>query len=369
MTQTTLTVPTAFVDISQLAEGLADRADEERLMLYGPEAIPDNTWVRFQVLLADQSAAIEGIGRAIATIDGGEERPEVARFDIVLDSLELEGTGQVVYERILMFRAGAFSGEQVTGELSLDQVEEVEEAAAAAQPPMAADPEPVSTGGWDDTDPPPVSAALAQGGWDGAAEEPVDVVDVADDELYAEPEAMGRAEPQEAHAEDVVDVTSIPPAAAPASPPPAPTGFQLEPLGSNGRALTRPSRDTAWYPEMDVSPDSQPSSGLFAFSGGLPVPAVPPRPDLDPSLRISPAPRPAAGDEGASFARSALGPDTTEEHIIPEYGAVEHTPQITNLPDFDDDGEDSSDDAATRETDLHDVDDLDLVEAPDPDDD
>src|SRR5687768_8809072 len=102
----TLTVPTTFGDVAELAAGMVDRVDEERLMLYGPGPFEDGTWVRFSVLLADESPALEGVGRAVASIDGGDERPDSARFDIVLDSLQLDGYGGEVYERILMMRQG-----------------------------------------------------------------------------------------------------------------------------------------------------------------------------------------------------------------------------------------------------------------------
>ena len=36
------------------------------------------------------------------------------------------------------------------------------------------------------------------------------------------------------------------------------------------------------------------SSGYFDHRGGLPIPQQPPRPDIDPTLRVSPAPRPGA---------------------------------------------------------------------------
>ena len=47
-----LTVPTNFGDVAELAAGLVDRVDEERLMLYGPGPFEDGTWVRFSVLLS-----------------------------------------------------------------------------------------------------------------------------------------------------------------------------------------------------------------------------------------------------------------------------------------------------------------------------
>ena len=102
MSEATLMVPTAFSDISQLAEGLTGRVESDRLMLYGPEPYEPGTTVHFSLTLHDGGVAFEGTGRAIHSVDGGGERPEVARFDIILDSLEFAGSGQVVYDRILL---------------------------------------------------------------------------------------------------------------------------------------------------------------------------------------------------------------------------------------------------------------------------
>ena len=59
-----LTVPTHFGDISELSAGLADRVDEERLILYGPTAYEEGATVGFAVLLMDGSPALEGVGRS-----------------------------------------------------------------------------------------------------------------------------------------------------------------------------------------------------------------------------------------------------------------------------------------------------------------
>ncbi|MEM9192148.1 MAG: hypothetical protein AAGF12_23450 [Myxococcota bacterium] len=79
MSEDTLTVPTAFADISQLAEGLTGRVEPGKLMLYGPDPFEDGTTIRFALTLIDGSSALEGTGIAVQSVDGGEERPEVAR--------------------------------------------------------------------------------------------------------------------------------------------------------------------------------------------------------------------------------------------------------------------------------------------------
>ncbi len=129
-----LTVPTHFGDISELSSGLADRVDEERLILYGPTAYEEGATVGFSVLLVDGSPALEGIGRVTAAVDGGEERAPETRFDIVFDSLQLEGMSEVVYERIVMARASMVGDEPATGEVDIG---ELEEAAAAEAAPEA----------------------------------------------------------------------------------------------------------------------------------------------------------------------------------------------------------------------------------------
>jgi len=358
-----LTVPTAFNDISQLAEGMSDRVDEERLMLYGPGPVDDNSWIRFSVLLMDQSVALAGVGRAVASIDGGEERPEVARFDIVLDNLQFEGTSEVVYERMLVYRSEAFAEAPATGEVNAEEVEEAEAAVAEeevglgeveaaeelqsfADEELSEDPTMVASA---EEYAEHVQATAEHEVEDAAEHEPYeeapatdimmeeavsdvgddDVVahdDVADDvvadevaadevEEYAPPatEAEGFAD---VHTDDLegpaddwgtgeVDVSDMdevavadvdaPPSAPPPAPPSQPPGFVIQ--AAEG-ALTRPSRGATWTPDLALAPDPRHPSGLFPYAGGLPIPELAPRPDLDPSYHIRPAPRPveAGGD-------------------------------------------------------------------------
>ena len=393
MSESVLTVPTAFADISQLSEGLADRVDEERIMLYGPAPVEDGQWVRFAVTLADGSPAIEGVGRAVASIDGGEERPEVARYDIVLDSIEFEGMSGVVYERILMVRSQAFADQPATGEVSLDDVEQIEEeqAVAAAEgfsdeatavggpdyeaeaqavaydapagdDPLAGDPaeaaaeseaaafaaesdvaaypeepvaEPVHAPVGEYLDDPTAQSAEAEAAvaqadpleesldaeaapvdyaaagpaeqtspeqWEQVPDEGVDAMQGYDEvgEVSAEGGSF------QADAPDSGPSAPVPPSAPPPAPPTEPAGFHVEPMGSNGQVLHRPSRQQAWFPDAVAELEASASSGLFLYSGGLPIPAEPPRPDLDVSLRIAPAPRPAeTSAEGESPAVGA----------------------------------------------------------------
>ena len=126
-----LTVPTHFGDISELSAGLADRVDEERLILYGPDAFEEGSTVGFAVLLMDGSPALEGFGRVTAAVDGGEERAPETRYDIVFDSLQLQGMSEVVYERIILARQSMMGDDPATGEISLDELEQSAEAEVA----------------------------------------------------------------------------------------------------------------------------------------------------------------------------------------------------------------------------------------------
>ena len=352
MSDATLTVPTAFVDISQLAEGLADRVDEGRLMLYGPSSFDEGAWVRFAVLLADESAALEGVGRVVTSIDGGEERPDVARWDVVLDNLQLEGMGEVVYERILIARGSAFGDEHATGEVSLDDVEQIPESQAPPPPGTGDEFVDESTSvadsdeyhhhvaasattdeygdrtddggvtygheeygqpmGFDEADEtsveggePDYGSGMAEASY-AAPEEPAameagfqDPGVAADaDEAYGAP-SWDYGGTAETHAPEIdageIEITDAPASAPPPAPPQQPGGFRIEPMGADGRTLARPSRGATWYPEVVPPPDPRPSSGLFSHTGGLPIPPHPPRPDIDPSMRIKPAPSPQNG--------------------------------------------------------------------------
>jgi hypothetical protein len=363
-----LTVPTAFNDISQLAEGMSDRVDEERLMLYGPGPVDDNSWVRFSVLLMDQSIALEGIGRAVASIDGGEERPEVARFDIVLDNLQFEGTSEVVYERMLVYRSQAFADGPGTGEVSTEDLEAAEAAliddvanvdsdfpedstmvASAdeyaehvqatvgepALPDFAAEldaPTTVGAGRSDDEDAP------SYGEYESATTESEGFADVQTDDIASED--WGTGEVDVSDIDEVVE-GDLPPSAPPPAPPQAPKGFTLE--AANG-ALTRPSRGATWTPNLALAPDPRAPSGLFPYAGGLPIPQTPPRPELDPSYRIKPAPRPV---EGAGEQTDLSAHDGYEEATPMSEPPADLEPIDSSGLDYEDDYASEQDDAAS----------------------
>ncbi len=99
-----LTVPTAFGDISEMAQGLVDRVDEQQIILYGPSGYEEGSELGFALLLLDGSTALEGRGVVAASVDGGEDRDPSTRFDIILQSLQFDGVAEVVFERMVMAR-------------------------------------------------------------------------------------------------------------------------------------------------------------------------------------------------------------------------------------------------------------------------
>ena len=63
-----LTVPTAFGDISDMAQGLVDRVDEQQIILYGPNPYDEGSELGFELLLLDGTPALEGRGIVAASV-------------------------------------------------------------------------------------------------------------------------------------------------------------------------------------------------------------------------------------------------------------------------------------------------------------
>src|SRR5687768_15574449 len=125
-----LTVRTTYSDISDLAEAYAQRVDDQRIMLPASQPYGDGEWVQFSVLFADGTSALQGGGRVQQTLDNGVAFPANERYDIVLEQLQLEARAEVVFERIVMVAQGASRGDPPTGEIALDQVGAIEDAAS-----------------------------------------------------------------------------------------------------------------------------------------------------------------------------------------------------------------------------------------------
>jgi hypothetical protein len=347
-----LTVPTAFGDISDLTEGLADRVDGEQIILYGPTPYDEGAELDFSVLLLDGSPALEGRGRVEASVDGGEDRDPSTRFDIILGSLELGGVAEAVFERMLMARSlvGEGADEPVGEDAPVDEpmaddapVDEpmaddapVDEDAAAAEEPAVEEPaveEPEEA--VDSSEP---AEASADDGWDAGESAFDDEATVVDDTLgFMEREAQAEAaaaaaagaaagdesiasadESAEAPAEEE-EAAAAAPAVSPAiaiptelfpaddafrgaAPPAAPSdpgGFGVTNDLSGG--LVRPVQQNTWTPVAPERLDPRPSSGLFQYGASIPLPSAPPRPDLDPSLVVTRAPHPGGSAAAVAY--------------------------------------------------------------------
>ena len=315
-----LTVPTHFEDISELSQGLADRVEDERLILYGPDAYEEGAQIGFAILLVDGNPALEGLGRVAASLDGGDERAPETRFDIVLDALELEGMSQAVFERIVMTRHA--EGEPATGEIPIDELEASAELAVEASGELEA----------------PAEEEFAE----AVAEEAVAEEAASGDEGLDEAHSFESDAPpvdHEALAAERVAATapSVPTIAPPAAE--RPSGFTLEAPAS---ALTRPSREPVWWPAPAEPPPRVAPSGYFAYSGSLPIPAEPPRPELDEAYRIGRAPRPGeaperglsrASDDQAAPAQAAA--DVAEDDALDEEAAIAAAPEADEVAALD----------------------------------
>lgn len=271
-----LTILTPFADLAELTENFAQRVDEQRLMLPYAEAMPEGEWIQFEVQLADGTAALQGVGKVQGAFDNGEEHPPEYRFDLVLEELQLEGMHEVMFERLLVARETQLKGEPVTGEVS---VEELEREQAARTQSVAAD------GAWDDPNESTIAARSGSAGEAVGAGE-VDLGDLDDEPAVERRAAAPRAVPRRE------------PVALPS------------PHAFNGRALTRPSYPPAWSPEPAPRRAAAQSSGYFDYQGGVPCPTRPPRPELDPTQRVQPAPRP-----GAPWPRRATGTPSSEPDL------------------------------------------------------
>lgn len=378
-----LRISTEFGDISELAAGLADRVDEQQVILYGPDPYEEGADIDFELLLADGSTALAGAGRVRASFDGGDERPPEARYDIVVDSLQFEPRAEVVFERILLARGGEGAAERPTGEVdvqdvsaaevseigdggyayadgvetvadasaSLDEVDYSQELAtrvggsdyeedaafqsAASSPPPGQSAPPARYSG-----PPPGQSApppgqstpprasappVSQPPWQ---EESTGEVSVGD--LDEAPSSFGgwdsapsdrpptSARPQPASAPGV----ERPPTAAPPRPPQKPAGFAIHPMGTNGHALSRPTRATGWLPDAASHAEPRPSSGLFQYpTATLPAPPRPPRPDIDSSMRVTRAPRP--GEAPQPMPATSYGSTAASQSSEPDYAGYD----------------------------------------------
>jgi hypothetical protein len=309
MSDDILSVATPFPDVATLAQGYINRVDGERLLVPLEVECNEGAGVRFVIYLGDGTAAFAGAGRCVQVSDQGTNVPPSARYETLIDGLELDDRSRPVYDYIVAVRAAAYgqpvedAGEHVedAGEHVDDHVEEVADAEAAPiEAEAALDVDVVSVRPDAEAAAPSEPApSIEDFGFEPAAEPAA--FQAAPEALEALPETLSEADAEavEAYASlapppetaPSVRPASIPTSAIPESfrpemasfiPPPLPTGI-----------LQRPPRALHWQPAPPRRPTPLPQTGLFRYTGpGLPKPAGAPRPDLDPSLLVQRAPRP-----------------------------------------------------------------------------
>ncbi len=362
-----LTVPTHFGDLSELSQGLVDRVGDGSLILYGPAAYERGSTVSFRVLLADDSLGLEGFGRINEVYDGGDAREPETRYDIVFDTLQLDGRNEVVYERIVLARQSMVGDEPATGEVDISEFEEAAPAEVTEFPEedqtiMAAPAEEVFFDASSDLAEPADVADAADIADVADVADMADAADAAPEEgdfaiSFDEPEAAAPVEvfapPAEevqdlgdyADIEDVADIADVAMAdvadiadvsggefvdaseavfadEAPVAPPSfeAPPAQDAIALSVATGPLGRPTFAASWSPTAP-HPEPRPSTGWFLYEAGtLPAPAQPPRPELSPEMRIARAPMP---DPNAPVEAAAPPVEAPTEAAVVEEAPVE----------------------------------------------
>jgi hypothetical protein len=329
-----LTVPTHFNDIGELSEGFLDRVEQDTLILYGPVAYEEGSEIEFALLLADGTAALEGVGRVRAAVDGGEDRVPETRYDVVVEALQLDGRSEVVFERLVIARQAVSEAPPAEDDPVVEEVEPgADEVLSLAPDELLSvapeDDEPVTVPPEEeapDTVPPEAYAD------DEEEDEPATVIAEVDAEAMmaesfadADADADARADADTradagADAEtisgeeigyDVEEVAyeyatesepalpkdsmyafehgiaeepkvgmpvPVPSMAAPPEAPPAPPTLRL---AEPPEGLTRPSLGQPQDPLFTVDGEVSDvhTTGLFAYEEGLPIPSRPPLPD------------------------------------------------------------------------------------------
>jgi hypothetical protein len=270
-----IVVNVPFSDVAQLARGFVDRVSSESIVLPSAEPVPQGQWTQFSVLLRDGTVAFAGIGRSARTADRGPQAPAPARYDVLIDSLRFEEASMRVFEHLVLVSQSVLQGESKPQE-------------------NAVGPE-----------------------WRTA--------DVTDDEV----------EQVASHSTPAVAAAARINASAAVAASKEPIQAENNPYVSS--VLKRPVLVRAWQPEEKPAVSAPHSSAHFNYpSGSLPRPARPPRPDLDPSLKVTPAPKPVASlrpapvpvdQERASEEKKAAAPSFTaaEASVIKASSSIAHS--------------------------------------------
>lgn len=253
MTQV-VTVHTDFTDLNQMAQGLVGRVNDTHVILPGPDPVEVGEWVQFAVTLYDGTPGFAGVGRCVTVVDNGEDRLSHQRYDVVIDSLQFDPRGQQIFDHILALSTG---GEGEAGYAEAGYAEAAEYAGAEAAAYAGA--EEADEGGVLDVSAEFASVPAPEPASQGGDEEATVIGARADLEaalsLSAQDDVIATVPPDGIEAE----------AEAPAAP--AVNGYHAPATPYvNGHS--------------------------FKYTDGLPFPPVPPRPELDATRRVTPAPRP-----------------------------------------------------------------------------
>lgn len=251
-----LTVQTPFGDIADLAQGYIGRVNARQIVVAVAEAVEPGQVVRFQVLLADGTLAFWGDGHCAQCNDLGDDEDPSVRFELLLHSLDFpDERSMPVFEYMVSLSDSATPNEELTAN---------EDSGFSSIEPGTNE---VGTGELE---------AL-----DAASIPPVSV-----------PPLSGTAETEE----EELAAASVPPAEpefAPAYESEIPRALSDRPGPPPGGVLTRMTTGNAWRPVRPEKQPPAPRSGLFKYAfGELPTPSGPPRPEIDPAFRVTPAPRP-----------------------------------------------------------------------------
>jgi len=264
-----VTVQTDFRDLDQMAHGLVGRVHATHIILPAGDAVDEGEWAQFEITLQDGNAGLTGLGRCVTIVDNGDERESHQRFDVVFDSLQFDTREQRVFEHIL-----AVHGE---GGHALEQVSDAD---AESLPPTVSE----------DTGNNYVDVSTEFTGSSPANA-------ISDAELEADGEQTMVAGPEELEAVISASGSVRPPDGASM---PSGRGGAGASYGHSGaataHAMQHSLHDDAFEEPVSgerIAPTRPLNGSMFAYSNGIPFPAKPPRPDLDASLRVTPAPRPA----------------------------------------------------------------------------
>lgn len=271
MSDEIFSIAAPFLDVAELAQGYVDRADGERLLLPLPKSMPLGAPVRFVVYLSDGTPAFAGAGLCNQSSDQGRTVPPEQRYETLLESLRFDARSRPVYDYIVAVRAAVYA--------ESDSEARIGSSGSDAESRADDDSDDANEVDVDATAVLDLFAQHRNEASRAAAGSPGDVTSVHRTPTplpNQDGELAFRATPVEhsTHIAGTRDPSFIP--------PPIPTGL-----------LTRPARTMHWQPAPPRRPTPRPASGLFRYGlAGLPRPAHPPRPELDPSLHVAPAPRP-----------------------------------------------------------------------------